>query len=94
MKNGTTNIVKYALVLLSVPFIAGCGGGGAAFLGSLFGASGTLLASAAGGAAGAAAAAGGGGLAGGATLVQPEPATMFMMGSGMAAVAYFKSFFK
>lgn len=92
MKNTITMVKKIGPMALALPFIVGCGGGGAAFLGSLFGASGTLLASSASAAGGAAAAAAGAGAAGaGATLVNPEPATMLLMGSGMAAMAIFKS---
>jgi len=75
------------LLAIIVPLISGCGGGVAAlgFLGSFFGA------------------AGGGGSGGGlgiinvpgsdaiSSITQPEPASMLLMGGGMAAMAYFKS---
>jgi hypothetical protein len=74
---------------LMLPFLAGCGGGGGGSLvslalGSLFGL-GTGVAFTGGGLL----AAGGSG-AGIATIHNPEPASMFLMGSGMAIMAVYK----
>lgn len=88
MKNKLSFIKKHGIFAIFLPFMAGCGGGGVGFLGSLFGASGTLLASLSGGGAGLSASTLG---SSSATITNPEPATMLLMGSGMAAMAYFKS---
>jgi len=81
MKSRIELIKKYGFLAL-LPLLAGCAGGGsAAFgLGSLFGGGG-----------------GGGGIPdiisgeAIATIYQPEPASMLLMGSGLAAMAYFKN---
>lgn len=81
MKNTNNKSNKIGGLVLLLPFVYGCGGGGGlAALGSLF--LGGGLASLGGGA----------GLGAQiATISQPEPATMMLMGSGLAAMAFFKS---
>ena len=88
MKN---NIKHFKLAILAgvLPFIYGCGSGGSgALLSFLFGAGGGFT--------------GGGGGGGGtgclincgvelATLHQPEPTSMLLIGGGLAAMTYFKS---
>jgi len=83
--------LKFIVLASALPFIYGCGAGGGigSLVGFLFG-SGlgsigdiALLGSGGGGGGG-----GGGGIA---TLVQPEPASIFLVGSGIAAMSYFRS---
>jgi len=86
--------LKFVVLASALPFIYGCGGGGVgSLIGFLFGGGlGSigdiaLLGGIGGGIAGAA----GGGSAGVATLIQPEPASVLLIGSGIMAMAYFKS---
>jgi len=85
MKVRLNEIKKFGLLAITVPLLTGCGGGGAATLGL-----GSLFGFAGGGG-------GGGGIIGGggggpiAAIVQPEPASLLLMGSGMAAMAFYKS---
>ena len=73
------------LILLSVvlPGIYGCGGESITSLGSLFGGSGGILGIGGGGI-------GGGGVIELASIVNPEPATMLLVGSGIVALGYFR----
>ncbi len=69
-----------------LPALYGCQGGG---LGSLIGSGGIFLAASSGGSsAGGAAAITGGAGSSLATLHNPEPATLMLMGSGMMVMAY------
>lgn len=80
-----TKAKNLALLSILLPFVYGCGSD-SGLLGSLFGGSGGsssigLLAG------------GGGGAGGGAalpTLVNPEPATMLLLGGGVVAMRYLK----
>ena len=82
--------LKFVVLASVLPFIYGCGAGGVSSLvGFLFG-SGlgsigdiALLGSSGGGAAGVA--------AGAATLINPEPASMLLLGGGLATMTYFKA---
>jgi hypothetical protein len=68
------------LILLSaIPILHGCGGGGggSASVGSLFSPASTTLASLPGGGSGS-------------EIVNPEPATMLLMGGGMLALGYLR----
>jgi len=85
MKNKKMHLKNMLILSAMLPFVAGCGGGGLAALGlgSLFASFGggggdltTLLASS------------GGSIP---TLINPEPASMLLLGSGMATMAYFKN---
>jgi len=78
---------KNILMLAVLPLLVGCGGGGglaALGLGSLFGLGGDSFSSFSGGSLAL--------LSGGPipVLHNPEPASMLLMGSGIAAMAYFK----
>jgi len=104
MQKHSYKYVKFIALAAALPFVYGCAGGvgTGSLLGFLFGgglSGGTeialLAAGAGGGIAGAlglgGAAGGGAGAAGIATLVQPEPASMLLVGSGLMALGYFKS---
>lgn len=91
--------LQSAALLALMPVLTGCGGGGGGgtgSLGSLFG-GGSSGGSSAGlttsGGSGAAelALAAGQAAEGVSVIVNPEPATMMLMGGGMATLAYFKS---
>jgi hypothetical protein len=89
-------INDYAMLVCTLPLIYGCsgggGGGGLGFLGSFFGGGGSASSGggtftsgfAFNGGAGAA-----GGATGIATIVNPEPASMLLMGSGLVAMAIY-----
>jgi len=85
MKTQLNNIKKFGLLAITVPLLTGCGGGGAAALGlgSLFGF--------AGGGSPTIGIAGPGPGPGLAAIVNPEPASLLLMGGGMAAMAFYKS---
>jgi len=85
MNSMMKNLTTYGLLAVIVPLLSGCGGGGASLLGlgSLFGFLG-----------------GGGGDFGKSFTdpdllanigTNPEPATMLLMGGGVATMAYFKA---
>ena len=82
-----TKFLKLVVLAGSLPFIYGCGSGGSgSLLGFLFGSTGigggiALLGGTAGDVA-----IGGGGVT---TLVNPEPASMLLLGGGLAAMTYF-----
>jgi len=87
--------LKFIVLAFALPFIYGCGGGGGvgSLIGFLFGGGGlgsigdiALLGGIGGGIGGAV-----GGAAGVASLVQPEPASVLLIGSGIMAMTYFKS---
>ena len=79
--------INSAILLMLLPFIAGCGVGGLTALGSLFGG----IAGGGGGAVALASLPSSGATAAGiASIHQPEPASMLLMGGGMAALALFK----
>ncbi len=74
------NFLHYWSILLVLPLLGGCKGGG-------------LFSGGDGGGSSFAALSGGGGDGGGAsfaTIHSPEPASMLLMGAGMMAVAYYK----
>ena len=85
-----TKFLKLVVLTGALPFVYGCGSGGVSSLASfLFGSTGigggiALL----GGAAADLALTGGGGTEL-ATLHQPEPASMLLLGGGLAAMTYF-----
>ena len=79
---------KLAVLAAMLPFVYGCGSSGVSSLASfLFGSTGIGGGIALLGGAGADAALGGEV----ATLVNPEPASMLLLGGGLAAMTYFKS---
>jgi len=80
--------LKFVVLASALPFIYGCGGGG---VGSLVG---FLFGGGLGGSIGDIVLLGGGGGGGGgsiASLIQPEPASLLLIGSGIMAMTYFKS---
>lgn len=84
MKIKNNNTLRALFVGALVPFITACnggGGGGSALLGV-----GSLFSGSGGGEAGPGLLPGGGEQV--ASLVNPEPASMLLIGSGMAAMAY------
>ena len=96
MKKDNCKYLKFIALAAALPFIYGCGAGAGigSLVGFLFGGGGlgsigdiALLGGIGGGIGGAA----GGGAAGVATLIQPEPASMLLVGSGIMAMSYFKS---
>jgi len=83
--------LKFVVLASALPFIYGCGAG--AGIGSLVG---FLFGSGLGGSIGdivLLGGGGGGGVGGGgiASLTQPEPATMLLLGSGLMTMSYFKA---
>ena len=80
MRTNIARVINFAILSIVLPCVYGCIPGAAAFLGNSGGAGaasgGTLLAS--------------GGGAAIATIHNPEPATMLLMGAGMMAMAYYK----
>ena len=89
MKEKVMKLKNAILAVTLMPVISGCGVGGAAGLGSL----GSLFAfsSGSGGGAGAGLLASAGGAGGVATIHQPEPTTMLLMGGGLIAMHYLKN---
>jgi len=94
IKNNSKYLKLIALAAV-LPFIYGCGGGAGvgSLIGFLFGGGGlgsigdiALLGGIGGGIGGAV-----GGAAGVASLVQPEPASMLLLGSGLMTMSYFKA---
>jgi len=86
MQNKIMSVKNMLILSAMLPFVAGCGGGGGlGFLGL-----GSLFASLGGGGSDLATllASSGGSIP---ILTQPEPASMLLLGSGMATMAYFKS---
>jgi len=90
MQKRNNNYVKFVALAVALPFIYGCGTGsgigalvGFLFDGNVSPLSGISLLSSADvfGSSG----------AGLATLTQPEPASMLLVGSGLMAMSYFKS---
>jgi len=93
MKKSYKKVCKLIALAAMLPFLYGCGSGAGvgSLVGFLFGAGGFVgseiaLLSSTG--SGSGLGAGGAGLA---TLHQPEPATMLLMGGGLMAMSYFKS---
>ena len=82
------------LMVTALPLLSGCnggGGGGGAVVGGLFGASsdgGSTLGGLSDGGAGVGGAVGGASLA---SIHNPEPTTMLLVGGGMMAIAYFRN---
>jgi len=99
MNKNNFKYIKLVALAATLPFIYGCGGAGIGSLVSfLFGGGGlgsigdiALLGGIGGGIAGAVGGAAGGGAAGLATLSQPEPASMLLLGSGLMTMSYFKA---
>ncbi len=90
----TFSKLKILSLLGFMPAIYGCGAGGGA-LGALFGAVGGGVASAFGGGGSLALDSGGGsGGIGVATFHNPEPTSMALLGTGMAAMALYRKFKK
>ena len=81
MRTLYARMANFAILSVLLPFVYGCQGGGGAlgFLGGSGGGSGGSFV-------------GGGDIGGGGitTIVQPEPTTMLLLGSGMAAMAAYK----
>ncbi len=94
MKQVYSRIISFAILSVLLPFVYGCGGGGGGALGFLGGGGGGFFGSSFFGGGGSAAAAGGSfvGSAGPAfsVITNPEPATMLLLGGGLAAMAAFK----
>lgn len=94
-RNVIFKIKNFLMLSILLPVVSGCGGGSdGGSLASLFGSS-TSAGSGSGGIAGAGAgvAGGVGGAIGGGgvpALVNPEPATLLLIGSGIAAISYLK----
>ena len=83
-------LLKNILLLAVVPLLTGCGGGGALAalgLGSLFGLGGGSISSLASGGSLALLNSSAGSIP---TLTNPEPTSMLLVGTGIAAMAYFK----
>ena len=87
-RNVIFKIKNFLMLSILLPVVSGCGGGGGGSLASLFGGSPSTTGSSITG--------GGGGIVGGGggeilpTLNNPEPATLLLLGSGIAAISYFK----
>jgi hypothetical protein len=89
MKSMYSKYVKLVALAAALPFIYGCGGAGVGSLvGFLFGSGGGIGPIALLGSSGAGAGAGAGSVA---SLVNPEPASMLLVGGGIMAMSYFKS---
>ena len=90
MGMGSSKFLKLIVLAGALPFVYGCGsGGGVSSLASfLFGSTGIGGGIALLGGAAADATLGGGG-AGLATLHQPEPVSLLLVGGGLAAMTYF-----
>lgn len=82
--------LKFVVLAAALPFIYGCGGAGiGSLVGFLFGSGlGSVGEIALLGSSGSGAIAGASGVA---SLINPEPASMLLVGSGMMAMSYFKS---
>jgi len=93
MKNyNLRKCLKLVALAAALPFIYGCGTGAGigSLVGFLFGGGGTEIALLGGGGLPSVLGLGGEG-AGVASLVNPEPASMLLVGSGLMAMSYFKS---
>jgi hypothetical protein len=95
MKRTFIKCLKLVVLAAAFPFVYGCGPGAgvSSLTGFLFGSGGGLSGGeiallGGGGASAGGALAGGAGLA---TLHQPEPATMLLLGGGLMAAAYVRS---
>ena len=90
MAKNDQRCLKFVVLAFALPFIYGCGGAGVGSLvGFLFGSGlGSIGDIALFGSSGGGALVVGAGLA---TLTQPEPASMLLLGSGLMAMSYFKS---
>ncbi|OGX38590.1 MAG: hypothetical protein A3C36_05800 [Omnitrophica WOR_2 bacterium RIFCSPHIGHO2_02_FULL_52_10] len=95
MKKDYSKLLKLMVLVGTLPFIYGCGGGAGigSLVGFLFGGGGlsggdiALLGTSAGGLAGALGASG----SQLATINQPEPASMLLLGGGLVAMGFYKS---
>ncbi|MCK5014299.1 MAG: PEP-CTERM sorting domain-containing protein [Candidatus Omnitrophica bacterium] len=89
MGKGFSKFLKLVVLAGALPFVYGCGSGGVSSLASfLFGSTGIGGGIALLGGAAADATLGGAEVA---TLVNPEPASMLLIGGGLAAMTYFSS---
>jgi len=89
MQKHNYKYIKLIALAAVLPFIYGCGAGVGSLVGFLFGGGGLTGSEIA--LLGSTGVLGGGGGAGLATLSQPEPASMLLVGSGLLAMGYFKS---
>ena len=94
MKPACYRILNFVLLSFLLPLLSGCGGGGGG--GGVSGAISSLLGSSGDGGSGNSGASALLSLDGGttATIHNPEPATMLLMGGGLAAMAFYKRRFK
>lgn len=86
LKDNITRLYNFFVLSVLLPVIYGCGGGGGgggSALGALFSPDG-------GGGGGGGLPGGGGGGEGLATIHNPEPATILLMGGGMAAMGLYR----
>lgn len=96
MKNTVARMANFAILSVLLPFVYGCQGGGGG--GAAGGGGGSLSSLVGGGGVGGGSI--GDGFTGGgsfvtgenlATIHNPEPATMLLLGSGFAAMAFYKA---
>ena len=98
MKMTMFRLMNFLMLSIILPFASGCnggGGGGSSLVGSLFSASsdGSTLGGGPGSVGGLGGIDGGGGVTGAslASIHNPEPTTMLLVGGGMMAMAYFRN---